>query len=289
MEKDELRSKLFAKVDELPTLPVVVPKLLNLTQSATTSASDITELISHDPALSSKILKVANSAYYGFYKEITNLTRAVALLGFNMVRSLALSVGVVRSLPSKKKSSYFSQEGLWLHSLAVATLLKEMGDKFGKGRDCDHFFIVGLLHDIGKIVLDQFFTDLFHHALEETFTSGEAELHIAERKIIGVDHGEVGAMLLTRWKFPDIISNPIAIHHQHEVPEGTNAQDVAMLRIADILSQELGLEMGGSFAFPEIPEEDLQVVDMDEEDLEDMRAYLDDAKDKIREFFGAMF
>jgi len=285
METDQLRRKIYSKVDELPTLPVVVPKLLSLTDNEKSSASDITEVISRDPALTSKILKVANSAYYGFPQEITDVKRAVALLGFNIVRSLALSIGVMRSMPSGKKSPYFSEEDLWLHSLAVATLMSELGDKFGKGDDYEHSFVIGLLHDIGKIVLDQFFSDLFHKTLEETHDLGKQAAHVAERKIIGFDHGEIGAMLLERWKFPGVISNAIAVHHQIEIPESANAYDVAMLRIADFLALELESEEEGKF---EIKEADFKVLGMKEKDLEELREYLRSAEDEIKAFYNAM-
>jgi putative nucleotidyltransferase with HDIG domain len=288
MEKDELRAKIYSKIDEIPTLPVVIPKLLTLMESDKTDAADIADAISRDPALSSKILKVANSAYYGFSKGISSLEKAVPLLGFNMVQSLALSIGVLRSLPSGKKSTHFSQQDLWIHSLAVATVMKELGKKYGKGDDREYLFIIGLLHDIGKIVLDQYFGELFHRAIEEFHDLGNIELHQAETREIGVDHGEVGAMLLTRWKFPDKISNAIAVHHGSEIPEGTNAEDVAMLRIADVLAHELSLEEGENPMPPEIRDADLKILEMDENQLEDIRSHLLDLKDGIYDFYRSM-
>jgi HD-like signal output (HDOD) protein len=91
MDEEVIKNHIYAKVDELPTLPAVVPKLLSLMEDAGSDIAQVTHVISQDPALTSKILKVANSAYYGFPKRIDDLERAVALLGFNMVKSLALS------------------------------------------------------------------------------------------------------------------------------------------------------------------------------------------------------
>jgi len=288
MEKNELRVKIYSKIDELPTLPAVVPKLLSLMESTTSDASDVTDAISRDPALTSKILKVANSAYYGFPQSIKDLERAVALLGFNMVRSLALSTGILRSLPAGKKSSYFSQKDLWLHSVAVATVIKELGKRFGQGGDHEYRFIVGLLHDIGMVVLDQFFNELFEQALVEAHEQEKTELYLAERKVIGFDHGEVGAMLLSRWKFPDVISNPIAVHHEPEEQEGSSSVDVAMLRIADTLSHELDSEKDVPLKRPEIQDADLKTLHMKEKDIDEMKAYLKDVEDGINDFFNAM-
>lgn len=289
MEKDEIRVKIYSKIDELPTLPIVLPKLLSLMESEESNTSDIIDTISHDPALTLKILKVANSAYYGFQREISSLERAVVLLGFNMVRSLALSIGVIRNLTSNKTSPHFSREGLWIHSLAVATVMQELGKRFGRGDDNEYLFIIGLLHDIGKVVLDQFFGKFFHQALEDSYKLEKVELHIAERGVFGFDHGEVGAMLLSRWRFPEKITGCIAVHHQTEIPEGIDENDVAMLRIADILPQELGIGEEGNPVLPEIHETDLdKVLGMNKQELEDMRAYLHDAKDRIHTFFSAM-
>jgi putative nucleotidyltransferase with HDIG domain len=288
MIKDELRAKIYSKIDEIPTLPVVIPKLLTLMESDKTGAAHIADVISHDPALTSKILKVANSAYYGFSKKISSLEKAVPLLGFNMVQSLALSIGVLRSLPAGTKLTRFSQQDLWIHSLAVATVIKELGKRYGKGDDREYLFVIGLLHDIGKIVLDQYFGELYHRAIKAFHDIGAIELHRLETREIGINHGEVSAMLLTRWKFPDKICNTIAAHHGSEIPDGTNAEDVAMLRIADVLAHELFLEAGENPIPPEIHNADLNILEMDENQLNDIRAYLSDLKDGIYDFYKSM-
>ena len=288
METKEIRAKIYSKIDELPTLPAVLPKILSLIESNSSSASDIADAISSDPAMTSKILKVANSAYYGFSQKVASISKAVPLLGFNMVRSLALSIGVIRNLPSDKKSPHFSQEGLWTHSLAVATVMQKFGKKFGEGKVNEHFFVIGLLHDIGKIVLNQFFSDLFQQALEEVNNRENTKLYMAEHRIIGLDHGEVGAMLLARWRFPTAIANPIAVHHQTEIPEGTNANDVALLRIANALSQELSLGEEGNPVPPEIPEIEIKTLGIRENDVDDMRVYLHGVEDGIHAFFSAI-
>lgn len=288
MEKDVVLRKIYSKIDEIPTLPAVVPKLLSVMERDGTNASDIANTISTDPALTSKILKIANSAYYGFSQEILSLKLAMPLLGQNMVKSLALSIGVIQSLPSDRKSPNFSDKGLWVHSLAVATLMQELGKRFRKEGNSEHFFIIGLLHDIGKVVLNQYFRDIFQEALAEVHNEGIAGLHIAERRLIGFDHGEIGAILLTRWKFPDVISSSIAAHHQIEAPEGANVCDIAMLRVANALPQELALGQDGNPVPPAISRQDLKVLEIGENEIEEMRAYLVGVKDGIYALFDAM-
>ena len=288
MEKDVVLEKIYSKIDEIPTLPAVVPKLLGVMERDGANASDIAGIISTDPALSSKILKVANSAYYGFSQEILSLKLAMPLLGRNMVKSLALSIGVIQSLPSDRKSPNFSNKGLWVHGLAVATLMQELGKRFGNGGSTEHFFITGLLHDIGEVVLNQHFNEIFQEALAEVQNEGVAGLDIAERRLIGFDHGEIGAILLTRWKFPEVISSSIAIHHQIGAPEGTDGRDVAMLRVANALPQEIGLGQDGNPAPPAISMQDLKVLEIGENEIEEMRAYLVGVRDEIYALFDAM-
>ena len=288
MEKKDVLRKIYSKIDEIPTLPAVVPKLLSVMESDSADASDIAGIISTDPALSSKILKVANSAYYGFSQEVLSLKLAMPLLGHNMVKSLALSIGVIQSLPSHRKSPNFSDEGLWMHSLSVATLMQEFGKRFRKGGRSDRFFIIGLLHDIGKIVLNQYFNELFQEALAEVHNEGTAGLYMAESRLIGFDHGEIGAMLLTRWKFPDAISRCIAVHHQTEAPEGTDSCDVAMLRVANALPQELGLGQDGNPVPPVISKQDLNMLEVGENEIEELRTYLAGVKDDIHTLLGIM-
>ena len=138
------------------------------------------------------------------------------------------------------------------------------------------------------MVLNQHFNELFQEALADVHNEGTGGLHIAESRLIGFDHGEIGAILLTRWKFPDVISNAIAAHHQTKTPEGTNGRDVAMLRVANALPQELGLGQDGNPVPPAISRQDLKVLEIGENEIEEMRAYLVGVKDEIYALFDAM-
>ena len=288
MNKDELRAKIYSKIEELPTLPSVLPRLMHLMDDELVSASHVADIIAGDPALTSKILKAANSAYYGFPQEIGTLERAVALLGFNMVRSLALSIGIMHSLPSGIRSSHFSEEGLWTHSLAVAKAMERLGRNARPGETRDHLFVVGLLHDIGKVVLIEFFRETFVQALEEAQRPETALLHVAERGLFGFDHGEVGAMLLTRWKIPRVIAGPIGVHHERNFPEGMDEADVALLRLSDALCQNLNLGEGGSLTPVDVRDQDLRVLRIGEEVLEDVKGHLEESREAIEGFFKAL-
>jgi len=288
MDKETLKKKIYAKIDELPTLPVVVAKLLTLLDDPEFDMSELTGLISQDPALTSKVLKVANSAYYGFAQEIDTLDRAVALLGLNMLKSLTLSVGVVASLPKEKQSALLSHAGLWLHSVATAAVIRELGRRMGLAKEEDHLFVVGLLHDVGKIVLLHFFYDLYQEALQKTQQEGGPPLYLTEREVIGLDHGDVGALLLKRWKFPPHVIQPIMAHHHHDVEVEANPRDATMLRMANLLPQLVGLGRDGNVTPPQLQPEDLQILSMDQADLDDLRAFTEESQESIQAFFDAI-
>ncbi len=288
MERKELKARIYARIDELPTLPTIIHKLLSLTENPKTGAQDIRDAISHDAALTAKILKVANSAYYGFPQEISDLERAVALLGFNMVKSLAISVGILKNMPNGTGTAHFFQEGLWVHSLAVGTGMKMMAERCKRGEEGESLFIVGLLHDIGKVVLDQFFADHFARILENVRTGNSGFLYQEEREIIGLDHGEVGGMLLERWKFPEAIRRPIAFHHQKGLPEERKSPDVAMLRVADAVVQELALGDSGNAYPPPVDKGDLDRLAIDTAAYEGWKKELEEAREGIVAFFGVI-
>jgi putative nucleotidyltransferase with HDIG domain len=206
-----------------------------------------------------------------------------------MVKSLALSLGVMQSIPSEKSTERFSENDLWYHSVVVATALKELTRRFGEKKNSDSFFIIGLLHDIGIVILDQFFPNQFRVVLDELNNMERCNIHIVEKSVLGIDHGEIGAMLLERWKFPPEVRYPIAVHHQETIPEGINVYDVSMLRVADILSHEIdSRKRDGNPELPSIDEKDLILLKMDEQDLEEMKAYLNGAKEEINTFFTAI-
>jgi putative nucleotidyltransferase with HDIG domain len=288
MTHKELRDAIYAKIDELPTIPVVVAKVLALIEDDKADAQALTKVISRDPALTAKVLKVANSAYYGFPQTISGLDRAVALLGMNMVQSLALSIGVLGNLPKSREPENFSTQGLWLHSLAVATAMDELKKYCAKTGEAEYFFVVGLLHDVGKIVLLHFFMKEYEKALSQLKNGNGSTLYLVERAAIGFDHGQVGAMLLDRWKFPREVIMPIAVHHHSKVPESANPRDASMLKVADQVARLAGIGHGDEKHPPVIADRDLELLCLKQEDLAQVQAKIIESKESIESFFNSM-
>jgi len=157
-----------------------------------------------------------------------------------------------------------------------------------RDEDLNHLFVVGLLHDLGKVVFDQFFPELFTEVLEKANIGEHVKLHWIEQEIIGIDHCEVSAMLLTRWKFPPKIVQPIAWHHRQEVLPGASQKYVVLLRIANVIAQELGLGKDGNALPNPLRPGDLEFIGAGEEDLPAIKTILQEKQGDIEAFFAAL-
>ena len=285
MDKATLRNKIYSKINELPTLPSTVGRLLSMFEDKNSNASLITEVILKDPSLTAKILKVANSAYYGFSQKISDLERAVALLGFNMVKSLAVSISVMKNLPSKNKTSLSTKE-LWNHSVTVAILMREMGKRLYDDKENEHLFILGLVHDIGMVVFDQFFSESYQEVVEEASNVNRKDFYKIEQRIIGFDHGETGGILLTRWNFPPIISQSVTGHHHFAEDEST--REIALLKLGDMISH-IDSQSEVNFQGHDVELNSvLQRLGIDNTFVNEILDFRESIKDEITSFFNAV-
>lgn len=283
MERSEFKRMLFSRVEELPTLPAVLPKVLKLVEQEDATLTELADVIRRDQALTSKLLKAANSAYYGFAGEISSLRHAVSLLGFRMVKSLVLSIGVLKTLPTDGSFNHFSQQGLWEHSLAVATAMQMIGDHLHIGRE--DLFTIGLLHDIGIVIQAHFFTEHFGRMLELMKKQGIDQLE-AEKEIFCCDHGEIGSMVLQRWHFPKEIIDPIAFHHKKTFPEHVDRKTLAMLRVANALPTEMNIGKTGLNYSVNIHPQDMAELTVSEGDVEQLKRQMQAAEAEILSITG---
>ncbi|MEO7993428.1 MAG: HDOD domain-containing protein [bacterium] len=229
-------AKHLLDLQEIPTLPLVATKIIQMTNDPRSSASDLQNLISHDPAIAAKVLKLANSAFYGLPGKVSNLNRAVTLLGFNTVRSLALSISVIEAFPGGSATPHFNRALFWEHSLAVAE-----GARILAARSCpelkDEAHMAGLFHDIGKIVMDQCFSEYFTSAMRLAYEN-RISTSDAEMTIMKVDHAELGAQVAEKWNFPSSLVEVIRYHHA--ISFSTETPLVGIVALADDLCMEWG-------------------------------------------------
>lgn len=220
------------KIKDIPTLPTIVFELNQHLQHPETSIAKVSEIIEKDQAMALKILKLVNSAFYGFKSRISDIKNAVVLLGFNAVRNAIVSVSVINALPKSLLFQDFEMTTFWKHSLAVAVTSKNIAQKAGL-ESPDNCFVGGLLHDIGKVILAQYFQDLFVKVwshMQREYVS----FYQAERSELPVDHAKIGAYLAERWALPQGLVDGLRWHHEFQ-PDIPNSDFIRIIYLSNIL------------------------------------------------------
>ncbi len=231
MDENQVYTQLD-RIKDIPTLPTIVFELNQHLQNPETSITRVSDTIENDQAMALKILKLVNSAFYGFRSKVSDVKNAVVLLGFNAVRNAIVSVSVINALPKTLLFQDFEMIEFWKHSLAVAVTSKNIAQKAGI-ESPDNCFVGGLLHDVGKVIMAQYFKDEFIQVW--TRMQNEAlPFYDAEQKELPVDHTKIGAYLAGRWQLPDGLTDAIRWHHDFQ-PDNGNAGFMIHIHLADLL------------------------------------------------------
>jgi len=238
-ENYQLQNFVGKAMVDLPALPTVVFRVLEATDRETVTTAEIEALISADAAITSKILKVVNSAYFGLPRQVGSIAQAISILGLHQVRNLVLSVGVLNALSSPNPKILDIQKKFWEHSFASATCAQTLAKRKGlSSREQSTVFLGGLLHDVGRLFLFTLFNQAYQNVMAESVRLGESTL-VTEQRLLGTTHAELGGALAVRWNLPDDLAEMI---RHHEEPETvTNKESLARLysvHIADRLSCE---------------------------------------------------
>ena len=203
----EFRAEVIARKN-LPTIPTVLTRIIALTDAEDASGRDLVDVVEHDQALTSKILRLANSAFFGQSRRVATIPRAVMLLGFSTVRNLALGVKVWDAMARGIVPERLQE--LWVHAVMVAVATKVLTAKLCAG-DPDEAFTAGLLHDVGRLVLATRFKNAYWNAAA---VAGEGRSIVdVEQEAFGVHHAEVGGWLLEAWGLPPSIVEATRLHH----------------------------------------------------------------------------
>ena len=246
-EKQQRIKRITRSIIGLPTLPTVITQMIGLIDNPKTSAREVSQLISTDQALTAKILKLANSAFYGFSREIGTVNHAVVVMGFETVKSLGLSVSVLERFAAGNAQTSFDRQKFWEHSIACGVAARLLADRL-RYRVQGEAFAAGILHDIGKLILSQYFTEEFEQILSLTCDEG---LYIgkAEKHVLGVTHAEIGLWLAEKWNLPNKLVTAIAYHHKPG-SLGQDAELASLIHLADFLCRREKIGDGGGDKLP---------------------------------------
>ena len=233
-EVDEMMT-LLDKIEEIPTLPTIYTKVSNLMSNPNSSVIEIARVIEVDQALTSKILRIVNSSFFGFNRKIISINQAIVLMGFNTIRNTVLSVTVFNSF-SDIANNNFDLRQFWRHSIATGIISSILDNKLGAGYK-DETFVAGLLHDMGKIIMNKYFENEFSETLSFA-KNNQLSFYESERKVVGFSHDEVGEYISEKWKLPFSLVEAIALHHQPENIR-SNPKLVSLVHLADVFANRL--------------------------------------------------
>lgn len=235
MADNEKIVELVRGVEGLVTLSHVFIRINQLIGDPDSSMADIAKAVSQDPSFTVRLLRVANSSYYGFSSSIDTVDKAVSVIGTSRIRSLALSMSVASSFAGLP-NDLVSMDNFWRHSLYCAVIARILARRAGKC-DPEALFTAGLLHDVGELVIFNRLPEQAKEALLRVLDSmDDLPIHEAERQVLGFDHAQVGAELARQWNLPPLLQECIGCHHAIRDAE-SYPREVALVHLANVYAQ----------------------------------------------------
>lgn len=241
---------LVAATGELATLPATVIQLLDILKDTTTSATKVCAVLERDPAMTANVLKMANSAYYGVRRSISNVRDALVMLGNRSVATLAFATGMAPILRRDLESYGADRHEFWRHGVLAAAAAARAADAGGFGHWRCQCFTGGLVHDVGMLVIDRW---LVAEGIRLPDTHDERTLRAAERAMLGFDHADAGAALAEAWGFPAMLVDALRHHHAPDAA-GPDRQVVQAVAAGDIVAGVLATEPEADWPAPVVQE-----------------------------------
>ncbi|TWU12934.1 phosphodiesterase [Symmachiella macrocystis] len=202
--------RLVKRIDEISSLPDIAMRVIEVVSSPDSAVADLRLIVESDPALVARILRTANSSAYGLSTRVDSIHRAIALLGFNAVKDLAVTASIAQIFKDKTNIGTYSRAALWKHLVCVAVASRMIASRSGI-QEFDEAYMCGLLHDIGIVLMDQHNHKGFLEVVEAIST--EEPTLVTERRILGFDHTQLGSEVSQRWGFPTSVLQTIKYHH----------------------------------------------------------------------------
>lgn len=260
---EKVIEKVKASIEKMPSLSPLTHKIISVANNRNSSAQDLTDVIQLDPVLTAKVLKMVNSSYFGLPQQIKSLKQTIVLLGINTVKNVALSSSLTGKVKFQGKTS-LSGDDFWQHSLGVAVASKMIAKAVGVDvKYLEEYFIAGLIHDIGKVLINNFFTDEMNQILD---LSSQKKMSIidAEKKILQLSHEEIGIAIGKKWNFETALLFAVGKHHNPPV-KSSSAIYPMIVCVADTLVKILKIGFSGNYKIDPISNEVWEALKLDEE------------------------
>jgi len=250
----------------LPTIPGIINKLSSLAEDGRVSVDEMARVVASDQVLSAKVLKLVNSPFYGFSGRISTVSKALILLGVNVVKSLAISSSIFEIMEK-------NVVGLWEHSLGAAVAANIIARRLNLP-ECEEISTAALLHDIGKVII-KIRLEKDYDNLMAVIKEKEIPMIDAERELLNIDHAEIGQFLGKSWLLPEKLIEPIACHHNVEKSKAQRAK-TAVVHLSDVLVKASGFGNSGDDFVPRIQPLAWEKLGLDEAMLKEIVKEFDD-------------
>jgi len=269
-------------IDQLPPLPEVASKVINMVNNPDVSFKDVAQEISKNQAITANILKLCNSAFFSKGKEITSIDRAIVTLGLKEVKDIVLLV-VAKPVLDKPVMGYdLGQGDLWKQGLAVATMSRDIAVAKKKKEIADVVFTGGIIHNVGKVIIALFVQQAFKQILSLVQTQS-IPFHTAEKEIMGYNHQEVGEKILAKWNFPPVLRSIVSFYQDPAVAPPEHIFEVSIVHIANAICLMGGIGIGNDGLYHEIKDEAIKKVGLSQAELEGFYTRVPEILKKIRD------
>jgi len=280
---------ILEKVDQIPTIPALSVRINEVINDPNSDAIALAEVISKDIAIASKILKIVNSAYYGFSEPIQSLQHAITILGFDLVKNMTLGIACVDTF--KQHSKYgFDRNLLWVHSLAVATCARIIANKTKNmnEKQIQNLFIAALLHDLGKVIIECYFPDQFADILKEAKKKNVSYIEAEQVIMEQYTHELIGKIISEKWGFPDFLIETLSAHHNPAVVSDKNKVFVSTIHLANFAAEIAEIGATGSEIPSPLQDQVFETLGLDEANLKQITVELFEKKSEIESMMGSL-
>lgn len=269
MLEDKYLIKINEFIQDMPPLSVSVSRILELSKTPKVDAKMLNDVISVDPVLTGKVLKLVNSAYYSMPNHVTSLVRAIVILGINTIKNLIISTSVISAVNQRQnENSALNMTSFWRHSVGVGVLAKFLALKQNiDPKFVEEYFVAGLLHDLGKLPLDFVIADGYKDIIALS-RKKKLPLYRLESRYLGINHSELGERIVDLWKLPVSLHETIIFHHNIESVQPQFRRLVSTVFIANNVFNKLFPGAGGDYAAIEDISKMLKITGLTEDDLE---------------------
>ena len=265
------------------SLPKIYFQLQEALNDPDKTFQDIGDIISYDPALTARLLKIVNSPFFGFPSEIETISHAISIIGMNQLTDLALATLVIyqfRGIPN----SLFNMHKFWQHSMACGVAARSIAEFRGE-KNVERFYLAGILHDIGQLVILKKEPALARDAFFRS-TEQQENIYQSERELMGFDHADVGGELLKAWELPPRLVEAVAFHHQPQAAK-RYPFEAAVIHTSDYIVHVLKVGSDAEFSEPQLYSKSWDIIRLDADDFEFMKDKVKrQYEDLVRMFFG---